>query len=131
MSRIVEELMGAGVPLEAVERLLGQWGGLPLYIPQTVDPSHAIARIAGVACMAVLVQGWAGLRITLPLGRALIRARSVRQVAELKAAGLSCPEIARRLGLHVRQVQRLSQGRAALPDVAESPQLALALPGAA
>lgn len=128
MSRIVEELLGAGVPLDAVERLLGQWGGLPLHIPLKVDADHAIARIASPACMAALVQGWGGLRITLPLGRALIRARQVRQVQELRAAGLNGPQIARRLGLHLRQVQRLSQAEPApRPAPADDRQLPLAL----
>lgn len=108
MSLLVRELLDAGAPLDGVERLLAQWGGTPLYVPQTVDPGHAIARIAGLATAAALVSRYAGLRPVLPLGASLRREHLRQEVITLKAAGLNHVAIARRLGLHLRQVQRMA-----------------------
>lgn len=108
MSQLVRELLDAGAPLDGVERLLGQWGGTPLYVPQSASAEHAIARVAGLPTMSVLVAHYAGLRPVLPLGATLRREHLRQNVLALKRAGLNHVEIARRLGLHLRQVQRMA-----------------------
>lgn len=108
MSLIVRELLDAGAPLDGIQRLLGQWGGTPLYVPQTASAEHPIARVAGIETMVVLVRLYSGLRPVLPLGATLRRERLRQDVIALKDAGLNHVEIARRLGLHLRQVQRLA-----------------------
>lgn len=116
MSGIIQELLDAGVEQDGIDRLLAQWGGLPLYVPQTFCPDHAIARVAGPEVASALVRLYGGLRPVLPLGASLRRERLRRQVHDLKEAGLNHVEIARRLGLHVRQVQRLAAGCPARPE---------------
>lgn len=130
MSQLVRELLEAGAPLDGVERLLGQWGGTPLYVPQAVSAEHAIARVAGLATAAALVSRYAGLRPVLPLGASLRRERLRHDVLALKAAGLNHVEIARRLGLHLRQVQRLAVATAddTLSEAAEADDNQLELP---
>lgn len=107
MSGLVQDLIDAGCAIDDIERLLQQWGGLPLYVPHQIGPDHIIHRVAGAKVAAVLCRLLGGERPTLPLGVSLRRERSRKQVAELRAAGLNHAEIARRLGLHLRQVQRL------------------------
>jgi ActR/RegA family two-component response regulator len=68
---------------------------------------HALVTLAGPAAAAALVRLYGGERIVVPLGAAWRRARVARRARELRAAGLNNCEIARRLGLHLRQVQRL------------------------
>jgi hypothetical protein len=109
MSLIVRQLIEAGAPDDEIERLLTHWGGLPVYVPMRADPDHQIARIAGQKVAEVLSRLYGGERILMPLGAAFRRERLRRRIAELKAAGLNNCEIARRLGVHLRQVQRLSQ----------------------
>jgi hypothetical protein len=109
MSMIIDELIQAGVPEHEVERLLMHWGGLPVYVPREIDPDHQIARIAGPQVAQALSRLFGGERIMIPIGASFRRERLRRKVAELKAAGLNHCEIARRLGLHLRQVQRLTQ----------------------
>ena len=107
MSQIVRELLDAGAPLEEVERLLQQWGGVPLYVPRSVDAQHPISTIAGATVARVLSRLYAGERLVMPVGVALRREALRRQIHSLTEAGLSRTEVARRLGLHLRQVQRL------------------------
>jgi len=130
MSQLVRELLQAGAPLDGVERLLGQWGGTPLYVPIAVDREHVIGRVAGLPTFAALVSRYAGLRPVLPLGASLRREHLRQDVMALKVAGLNHVEIARRLGLHLRQVQRLAVATAdeTLSDIAEIDDNQLELP---
>jgi hypothetical protein len=104
---LIEELIAAKVPAAEIERLLQHWGGLPLYVPSSIRPDHPLVTRAGPALAAALVRRYGGERVLVPLGAAFRRAMLARRVLELKAAGLNHCEIARRLGLHLRQVQRI------------------------
>jgi len=133
MSILIDNLLENGASFAGVTRLLRNWGGLPLSVPLKPDPQHQIAQIAGFDTMCALCQLYAGERVTMPLGRRLIRELQRRDVEDLLRAGLTKPQIARRLGLHVRQVLRLAnspaafeQGPAASDD---GPQLGLCLDG--
>lgn len=107
MSMIVRQLLDEGVPEHEIERLLTHWGGLPIYVPLHIDEEHQLARIAGSRVAEALSRLYGGERLVIPLGASFRRELQRRKVAELKAAGLNHCEIARRLGLHIRQVQRL------------------------
>lgn len=107
MSAIVQELVACGVPDDEIERFLAQWGGTPLYIPAHVAPEHPLVRLAGPSVASALARRYGGERILVPLGARWRRIALRRRVLELRAAGLSAVEVARRLGLHLRQVQRL------------------------
>lgn len=88
-------------------------------MPQRLDPEHQLCVMAGPHVAAVLVRLHGGERIVVPCGTAWRRERLHRQVFALREAGLNNVQIARRLGLHLRQVQRLlSRQRAAeQPDL--------------
>lgn len=108
MSTLIRELLTAGAPLEDVERLIAQWGGLPLYVPATITDEHPIVRIAGSRVAKALCRLYAGEKPIIPLGAVLRRERARQQIQDLRQAGMNHVEIARRLGLHLRQVQRLA-----------------------
>lgn len=108
MSMIVLQLLDEGVPEHEIERLLTHWGGLPIYVPLHIDEEHQLVRIAGPQVAAALSRLYGGERIVIPLGATFRRERLRRKIMELKAAGLNNCEIARRLGVHLRQVQRLA-----------------------
>jgi hypothetical protein len=111
MSRIVEELIENGVADDDIARLLDAIGGLPVYVPQQIGEEHPIARHGGGTAASVLSALYGGSRIVMPLGAAFRRERLRRRVFELRAAGLNHCEIARRLGMHLRQVQRIASGQ--------------------
>jgi hypothetical protein len=108
IATLIDTLAAAGVPDAEIDRLLDNYGGLPVYVPRSLSGDHALVALAGPAAAAVMVRVYGGERIVVPMGAAWRRARIVRRVAELRDAGLNHCEIARRLGLHVRQVQRLA-----------------------
>lgn len=117
IATLIETLAAAGVPEAEIDRLLDNFGGLPVYVPRSLPQEHALVALAGPAAAAVMVRIYGGERIVVPMGAAWRRARIVRRVAELRDAGLNHCEIARRLGLHVRQVQRLAaEARASQPS---------------
>lgn len=108
MSMLIDDLLAAGADFDGVVRLLRQWGGLPLSVPMRADAGHLIAQIAGIDTMGALCRLRPGERIVLPLGRRVQRELQRRQIHELLGAGLNRAQIARRLGMHLRQVQRLA-----------------------
>lgn len=107
MSAIVQHLQRAGVPDAQIDKLLDQWGGLPVYVPRSPAADHPLVLIAGMEAAAALAAAYGGERIMIPLGARRRRNELVRRARELRAAGLNNCEIARRLGLHLRSVQRL------------------------
>lgn len=107
MSAIVQHLQRAGVPEAQIDRLLDQWGGLPIYVPRAPAADHPLVVIAGAEAAAALAAAYGGERILMPLGARRRRDELARRVRELRAAGLNNCEIARRLGIHLRSVQRL------------------------
>lgn len=132
--QICEMLLADGVPLEQVLRLLDRWGGLPLSIPRAAAADHPIASAAGAAAMESLCRHFPGERLVMPLGRAVRRELLRREVVALIESGLNRAQIARQLGLHLRQVQRLgnSAPHIDIPSAADrtaskpSPQLDMA-----
>lgn len=107
MSAIILALQRCGVPEQQIDRLLDQWGGLPLYVPRTPSADHPIVRIAGREAATALSATYGGERIIVPMGATRRRTDLARRVRELRASGMTTCDIARRLGIHLRSVQRL------------------------
>ena len=84
---------------DEVERLIAEWGGLPLSVPLQPSPSHPIPIRAGPGVARELSRMYGGERVNMPIGAVLVAEQRRRQVAYLKRAGLNHTEIARRLGL--------------------------------
>ncbi len=104
---IVETLLDEGVPLDEIEKFLSVFGGLPLYIPKYFDPSHAIALEGGPNVAETLCRIYGGSQPVIPTGMVLQQQKKQRLAQKLKISGLNNHEIARRCGLHLRQVYRI------------------------
>lgn len=109
MSALIDTLVAAGVPEHEIDRFIQHWGGMPLYVPRRIDDRHQLVALAGRQLAQALAAAYGGERLVVPLGAAWRRERARLKVVELARAGLNHVEIARRLGLHIRQVQRLAR----------------------
>lgn len=127
MSAIVETLQRAGVPEPQIDRLLDQWGGVPVYVPRAPAADHPLVVIAGAEAAKALAAAYGGERIMIPIGARRRRSELARHVRALRAAGLNNCEIARRLGLHLRSVQRLMQAASDVAGTRDERQTQLAL----
>jgi DNA invertase Pin-like site-specific DNA recombinase len=83
--------------------------------------------IAGAEAAAALAAAYGGERILIPIGARRRRSELARHVRELRAAGLNNCEIARRLGIHLRSVQRLMHAGSAAAGIRDERQAQLAL----
>lgn len=108
MSHLIRDLLDDGATVEAVGSLLAQWGGLPLFVPRSPGPEHPIVAIAGPELARLLASRYGGERVNMPIGQAFRRELLRREVFALKRAGLNHVQIARRLSLHLRWVQRIA-----------------------
>jgi hypothetical protein len=96
----IARLIGAG----AASRLVAEFGGGRLYIPEKPSPGDRLTEAIGYVAAMRLASVFGGERVSLPLdsGRAL----SVR-IAELRARGVSIARIARRAGCSERYVYKV------------------------
>lgn len=96
----IARLTGAG----AAARLVAEFGGGRLYIPEKPSPGDSITQAIGYVAAMRLASVFGGERVWLPsdAGRAL----SLR-IAALRAQGLSVARIARRVGCSERYVYKV------------------------
>ncbi len=109
---IVETLLDEGIPIQDIERLLNAFGGLPLYIPKSLDPNHPIAAEAGTVLAETLSAIYGGTQPVIPTGEELHRQRISLEVRGLAKKGHNAHEIVRECRadghkLHLRQVYRI------------------------
>ena len=105
----MQELLSA-IGQEATVKLVSNFGGLRLYVPQTPRPADAIARCVGFSNALKLARVWGGDRMDVPRP-ALRRAR----ILDLRARGMSVEAIARELQCTTRRVyQVLADSRRAV-----------------
>jgi len=95
----------AGVP--AALKLAEVWGGLRRHIPREVGPDHELSRILGHRVAQLVAPAIGGDAVKIP---SLARERRAMAARSLWRDGYSQPQIARRLGIGVQQVQRLVGG---------------------
>lgn len=96
----IARLIGAG----PASRLIAEFGGGRLYIPEKPSPGDSVSQAIGYAAAMRLGSVFGGERVWLPndAGRAL----SV-SIATLRAQGLSVSRIARRAGCSERYVYKV------------------------
>ncbi len=105
----MQELLSA-IGQEATVKLVSNFGGLRLYVPQSPRPADAIARCVGFSNALKLARLWGGDRMDVPRP-ALRRAR----ILDLRASGMSVEAIAREMQCTTRRVyQVLAESRRAV-----------------
>ena len=108
----MQELLSA-IGQEATVKLVSNFGGLRLYVPQSPRPADAIARCVGFSNALKLARVWGGDRMDVPRP-ALRRAR----ILDLRARGMSVEAIARELQCTTRCVyQVLADSRRAVRSI--------------
>lgn len=96
----IARLLGAG----AASRLIAEFGGGRLYIPENPSPGNPIAQAIGFAAARRLAGVFGGDRVWLPNNAGgAVRAR----VATLRSRGVSISRIARQVGCSERYVYKV------------------------
>ena len=91
-------------------RCADRFGGLYLHLPVEARPNHEVAKHCGMAVLAWLIeQHDQNARIVVPKAAWAARQARLETVRAMTADGRTANEIAQRLALHVRQVERLRE----------------------
>lgn len=86
--------------------LLERFGGQELDIPTTVKPEHPLTRALGAAGARLLVEHFAGCRLSVPRFWRHPLYGNARLIAELDDGGRSANEVAGAAGVAARTVRR-------------------------
>ncbi|MEM9118486.1 MAG: hypothetical protein AAGD09_11455 [Cyanobacteria bacterium P01_F01_bin.56] len=97
----VEEVIGFAATLKFVEA----FGGLEITIPKTITLDHALAEAIGLEEAIKLSWAFPSIVYKVPLARAMHIAARNRLIKRLKANKVKTNDIAKQVGLGVRQVQ--------------------------
>lgn len=102
---IMDEVCRA-VGFDAVMRIVAMWGGVSLYVPAVMTPTHPIARDIGLDDAERLAQRFPNEIIQIPkLDYSYLRQRN--NIRMLKQKGLRAVQIAAVMGMSERQVHRV------------------------
>ncbi|WP_049780328.1 hypothetical protein [Aromatoleum aromaticum] len=98
--------IGAAIGTTATLRLLALFGGTRLYVPETLDADHVIARALGLEPAQRLSAVFAREQLDLADAEDYLRLRRVRRVAGLLRAGAGARDVADLVGVSTKQVGR-------------------------
>ncbi len=96
------------IGLDEALKLAATYPGLPLYVPSTAKPEHAIAQIIGPGAFTCLVNHYGGDYIKLTKIDAAARQIKHHLLKDLKREGISNRDIALQLNYSQRHVERLT-----------------------
>lgn len=101
------------IGVSAALSLVHVYAGTRLYVPQAenLGEEHPICRLLGRPLTLRLCQAVGGDYISVPVGRALLKAERDRQIVERADRGESQAEIARAYGVTERWVQDFLRSR--------------------
>lgn len=97
--------MARVVGVEGVRKLVDAYGGVRLYVPQSVDQDHPLAELLGLAAARAMSAELGGDVIDVPRCHlAVKRARDAALVRDA-AQGMSQRDLARKYGMTERNVR--------------------------
>jgi Mor family transcriptional regulator len=96
----LQEVIG----LENTLALVETWGGVSLYVPETVSENHKIARVIGADAAQELAKVFGRDRLNIPLARDYKRSVRDREIYSRHQTGVSANDLALEYGLGARQV---------------------------
>ncbi len=104
MTHGIEEVIGR----EAFEILCGNYGGLDLHIPQSMDTqsAHYLSDTIGMEATQALIAWGASSRVYVPRLSAVERARRQADIRALRMSGWSVARIAREFRFTARYTER-------------------------
>lgn len=102
------------IGVSAALSLIHVYAGTRLYVPRAdnLGDEHPICRLLGRPLSVRLCHAVGGDYISVPVGRAILKAERDRQIVERAERGESQAEIARAYGVTERWVQDFLRGRA-------------------
>lgn len=104
---ILAEIAGiAGI--EAARALAREKGGTEVYIPERAPDGHWLVQCVGREAADRIGRVHGDCRLTIPLGGTGRLAEGRKMAAAMLRSGVPNSEIARRVGIHTRTVQRIS-----------------------
>ena len=96
------------IGLQATLLLVGQYGGVRLYVPVKMTPEHVLANLIGFDLAAKLSAAFGGMdHFDIPQGMNAVRLVRNRQIAQKFIAGESLRMLAREYRLSERQIQNI------------------------
>jgi len=108
---VLQDLLSA-LGEDGLMRLLGQYGGVRLYVPRRITPEHALTRALGWETAQALCQFAGSGELRVPTGRHWRARARHAQIHALRAQGMSLRELARRFVLSERHICAvLAQGK--------------------
>lgn len=114
LSPLLLELEGL-IGLDNTLKLVDRWGGVQLYVPETMDENHAIVKLIGMKAAEELATYYGRERLNIPLARNYHRARRNRDLWLRHKAGESASQLALSFEISLRQVwEILASERAAI-----------------
>lgn len=114
-AREIADLVGLG----ATTALVARYGGVRLYVPETIPSDHVLAALIGMDAAARLAQRYGGDRLEVPrCADALRRVRNRALVRE--AQSMSQRELALKYGLTERAVRLIWRDAGMPPDDRQS-----------
>ena len=98
--------IAAATSVGAAMKLVSDFGGTRVYVPQKPSAESRLAKSIGVRQARAVARHYGGQHLEIPMLSAAGRARAVEATAALLRDGLSHEEVARRLRVHRKTVQR-------------------------
>lgn len=105
MLRELEQLIG----LDATLMLVDGWGGIVLYVPQTIPTGHDIERAIGEEAAAKLVGYCGGDHISMPKAEVFHRMKRDHEIYQQKMQKVPAWALARKHNLTIRHVWQIIQ----------------------
>ncbi len=87
--------------------LLKHYGGGHLHIPKTISPGHHLAEVLGLEDSRRFCEIYGGEFFHVPRADEALRATRNAAIHEMRAAGASLFELARRFGLTERHISNI------------------------
>ncbi|MBN2684596.1 MAG: hypothetical protein JXR40_04910 [Pontiellaceae bacterium] len=103
MLRELERVIG----LDATLALVDRWGGINLYIPQTVPEGHTLAEAIGKEEAEKLSRYFGGDHISMPKAEEYRRLKRDHEIYRKKKSGVKANVLAREYGLTQRHIWQI------------------------
>jgi Mor family transcriptional regulator len=96
---------------DATQILIREYGGIRVYVPETVMPESNIAKLIGMEKAQLLAKAFPATSIDLPVDMSQWKSTRNDRIKKEYQAGKSGAGLAREYGVTQRQIWRIIHGR--------------------